>query len=233
MLQRLEEAFKGSDKRFDAVFLYEELVWNKVLTAEKLRTIGFSEAQVLKMNTFPRPVTAVVAWSQQKSKWVMAHKQVGWDAGNVKKLGSGEKTMQASFIDRKPTLEDRGKAIAKAPLLTKHYRTFYPELDSEEGVGEWVKTVQLLMKAVAKRKDPTTNSVILTVADHRWQDLVVNWMAALHRLGLAHYLVKMRVNFPLISLSIGGMYNPESLTPFLNVWRYSHLIYALPVSSHL
>jgi hypothetical protein len=202
VLQRLEEAFKGSEKRYDAVFLYEELVWNKVLTAEKLRAIGFSEAQVLKMNEFPRPVTAVVAWSQQKSKWIMAHKQVGWDAGNVKKLGSGEKTMQASFIDRKPTLEDRGKAVAKAPLLTKHYRTFYPELDAEEGVGEWVKTVQLLMKAVAKRRDPATNSVILTVADHRWQDLVVNWMAALHRLGLSNYLVSCKKRALLAALCV-------------------------------
>ena len=72
-----------------------------------------------KMNTFPRPVTAVIAYSQQKSKWVMEHRMVGWDAGNVKKLGSGAETLRATFIDRNPTLEDRGKAVSKAPGLVR------------------------------------------------------------------------------------------------------------------
>lgn len=44
-------------------------------------------------------------------------------------------------------------------MLTKHYRLFYPELDAAEGVGEWIKTVQLLMKKVSARKNQETNTV--------------------------------------------------------------------------
>lgn len=66
-----------------------------------------------KMFAYPRPVSAVVSYSQQKSKWIMEKKMVGWDAGNVKKLGAGAETVKAAFIDRRPTLEDREKAIAK------------------------------------------------------------------------------------------------------------------------
>ena len=62
--------------RYDAVFLYEELVWNRVLTEEKLHTLGFGADAINTMFTFPRPVTAVVAYSQQKSKWISEHKMV-------------------------------------------------------------------------------------------------------------------------------------------------------------
>ena len=47
----------------------------------------------------------------------------------------------------------------------------------------------MLMKMVTKRKDATTNTIIMTIADHRWQDLVVNWMACLHRLRLSNYII--------------------------------------------
>ena len=47
VLERLEVAYKQSAKRYDAVFFYEELVWNRVTTAEKLRSaLGFDESQV-------------------------------------------------------------------------------------------------------------------------------------------------------------------------------------------
>ena len=46
-----------------------------------------------------------------------------------------------------------------------------------------------LMIAVSKRKDARSNSIIMTIADHRWQDLVVNWMANMHRLRVSNYLI--------------------------------------------
>jgi hypothetical protein len=45
-LARLEEAYKGSEKRYDALFLYEELVWNAVTTKQKLMLLGFTDEQV-------------------------------------------------------------------------------------------------------------------------------------------------------------------------------------------
>lgn len=92
---------------------------------------------------------------------------VGWDTGNVKKLGAGADTIKASLIDRKPSLDDRNQALLKCPTLTKFYRAYYPELDAAEGVAEWVFTVQLLMKMVHRRKNPATNTIIMTIADSR------------------------------------------------------------------
>ncbi len=46
-LERLENVYKQAKKRFDAVFLYEEIVWNRATTAEKLRSLlGFTESEV-------------------------------------------------------------------------------------------------------------------------------------------------------------------------------------------
>jgi hypothetical protein len=47
VLTKLESAYLGADKRYDAVFLYEETVWNRVLTEQKLHSVGFSSTEVI------------------------------------------------------------------------------------------------------------------------------------------------------------------------------------------
>lgn len=46
VLTKLESAYLGSDKRYDAVFLYEETVWNRVLTEQKLHAVGYTKTEV-------------------------------------------------------------------------------------------------------------------------------------------------------------------------------------------
>ena len=82
------------------------------------------------MLSFPRPLSAVTGFAVQSSSWAKKHKDVGWDGGNVRKLGAGVDTVKPALIARTPTLDDRSKAHEKAPSLTKHYRLAYPELDS-------------------------------------------------------------------------------------------------------
>ena len=43
------------------------------------------------------------------------------------------------------------------------------------------------MGMVHRRK--SSDTIILTIADHHWQDMVVNWMAAWHRLGVDNFII--------------------------------------------
>ena len=84
------------------------------------------------MLNFPRPLSTCIGASEAKARWVRRNKGLSWDGGNVKKPGIGTDSIRASFLDRRPTLEDRTTAADVAPAISKYYNQYYPELGADE-----------------------------------------------------------------------------------------------------
>lgn len=131
---------------FDQIILYEEMVLNKPIMAQKLGKLGYSGTEIENMYVeeallllpfrlrarlkltpppltrryaFKRSMNAVAQFNTKVSRWCAKNKGKAYDMGNFKKPPIGQKVFKTAFIDRHATQSDREATALLAPTLSK------------------------------------------------------------------------------------------------------------------
>ena len=94
-----------------------------------------------------------------------------------------------AHLDRRPRKEERDIARALTPTLSAFYASRHPELARAPRTesAQWEAGVEDFMRLVEERA--VEGRIIVTIADKPWENLLVNWLAAMRLLRLDGYVV--------------------------------------------
>jgi len=170
VLRRLEWAWSMSGLQWDAVLLFEELLFNPAVARQKLRAAGFSEASLDDMDRMRRTKKDVERFNGKHCRWSRtmrspsrhardASKQAaGWDFGGASKSPSMQMAnLREAFPKQQPPDALRQLAAQLCPSLSAYYALHHPELEAEGSAGgsgsrdNWLLAVQRLHRLVDDR----------------------------------------------------------------------------------
>lgn len=218
ILRRLEWVWGSSLIRWDAVILFEEVLFNPSVTRQKLKNAGFSDSALDSMDSLLRSKEKIERSNFKNSRWSRQLRPSkssreassiipGWDFGGVSRAPARQlEAMRTEFWSNHPTERLQHLAQKLCPSVLKYYSDFYPDLKfGAERDEKWLTALRRLHSIVDDHSSsfssvPDTGGratimrerwIVLGQATHAWvqSGVALNWVAALHRVGCFSHLV--------------------------------------------
>jgi hypothetical protein len=146
VLRQLEWTWAMSAFQWDAIILFEELLFNPSVARQKLKNAGFSDVSLDSMDRMRRTKKDVERFNGKASRWSRAVRNPskyvreartsapGWDFGGASKSPAIQLSrLREDFPKQKASPELRRISAQLCPTLNEYYLLHHPELDSVAG----------------------------------------------------------------------------------------------------
>jgi hypothetical protein len=167
ILKRLEWTWSMSSFQWDAIVLFEELLFNSAVIRQKLRGAGFSDFELDKMDRMTRTKKDIERYNGKNSRWSRKYRNpskyarsdsagpnnvVGWDFGGVSRSSVAQLAhMRQDFPNQVPSTPYRIMAKKFCPSLSQYYAEHHPELEVVNTNNDWLVAVRRLHKLIDER----------------------------------------------------------------------------------
>ncbi len=132
-------------REWDAVLLFEELLFNPSITRQKLRGAGFSDQALHLIDRMSRSKRDIERFNSKHCRWSRTQRHPskrarstllrdpGWDFGGVSNTPSQHlKRLRDLFPQKPPDSPAVAAAVRYAPTLSLYYKTHHPELEDSD-----------------------------------------------------------------------------------------------------